>query len=109
MPLTLPSPIAAFFAAESRDGGAVAACFTDQGVVMDEGHTHVGHAAIAAWKTAASSQYDYTSTPVALASDADGRIVVTSHVIGNFPGSPVDLRYAFVLAGDKIARLEIAP
>jgi hypothetical protein len=33
--------------------------------------------------------------------------VVTAHVAGDFPGSPIDLRYAFVLAGDRIARLEI--
>jgi hypothetical protein len=34
-------------------------------------------------------------------------ITVTGHVSGNFPGSPVDLRYAFVLDGERIARLEI--
>jgi hypothetical protein len=33
---------------------------------------------------------------------------VTSHVVGDFPGSPVNLRYFFVLEGDKIASLEIA-
>jgi len=30
-------------------------------------------------------------------------------VTGDFPGSPVDLRYRFTVEGDKIARLEIAP
>jgi hypothetical protein len=33
---------------------------------------------------------------------------VTSHLVGDFPGSPVDLRYFFVLDGDKIASLEIS-
>ena len=28
-------------------------------------------------------------------------------VSGTFPGSPVDLRYVFTLAGDKVSRLEI--
>lgn len=36
-------------------------------------------------------------------------MIVTAHLTGNFPGSPVDLRYAFTLSGDKIARLEIVP
>jgi len=35
--------------------------------------------------------------------------VVTSRLTGNFPGSPVDLRYFFRLEGDKIASLEIVP
>jgi hypothetical protein len=29
-------------------------------------------------------------------------------VSGNFPGSPVELRYVFTLDGEKIARLEIS-
>jgi hypothetical protein len=30
-------------------------------------------------------------------------------VSGNFPGSPLDLRYVFVLERGKIASLEVAP
>jgi hypothetical protein len=36
-----------------------------------------------------------------------GHYVVTSRLTGNFPGSPVDLRYAFRLERGKIAFLEI--
>lgn len=36
-----------------------------------------------------------------------GRTIVTSHLVGDFPGSPIDLRYLFVLADTKIAQLEI--
>ena len=32
-----------------------------------------------------------------------------SRLTGNFPGSPVDLRFFFELDGDKIASLEIIP
>ena len=35
--LSLPEPIAAYFDADKRDGEAVARCFTNQGVVEDEG------------------------------------------------------------------------
>jgi hypothetical protein len=38
-----------------------------------------------------------------------GKTVVTSHLTGNFPGSPVDLRFFFALEGDKIRSLEIMP
>jgi hypothetical protein len=36
-------------------------------------------------------------------------VVVTSRLTGNFPGSPLNLRFFFGLDGDKIASLEIIP
>ena len=107
MPLDLPTPIAAYFAADKGDGAAVARCFAEQAVVRDEGHIYSGIAAIRQWKADTSAKYNYTSEPVAVGHE-DGKTVVTSHVVGDFPGSPVDLRYFFVLEGDKIASLEIA-
>ena len=104
----LPKPIAAYFTADCGDGLAVSQCFTENAVVKDEGHTHKGRAAIKKWKTDASAKYQYTSEPFAC-EEEDGKIVVTSHLVGNFPGSPVDLRYFFKLEGDKIASLEIIP
>jgi hypothetical protein len=106
--LNLPEPIAAYFDADKRDAEAVARCFTKQATVKDEGQTHPGLAAIKAWKTAASAKYSYTSTPIAM-EQTGGRFIVTSRLVGNFPGSPVYLRYAFELERGKIASLEIAP
>jgi hypothetical protein len=106
--LHLPKPVTAYFTADKGDGDAVSQCFTENAVVKDEGHTHKGRAAIKQWKTDASAKYEYTSEPLAC-EEKDGRIVVTSHLVGNFPGSPVHLRYFFKLAGDRIASLEIIP
>jgi len=106
--LSLPKPIAAYFAADRGDGEAVSQCFTDNAVVKDEGHTHRGRAAIKKWKTDTSAKYEYTSEPIAF-EEKEGKTVVTSHLVGNFPGSPVDLRYFFRLEGDKIASLEVVP
>ena len=108
MSLDLPEPIAAYFHADQRDGDAVARCFTKQAVVEDEGQTHCGLDAIRAWKIAASAKYAYTSVPFAVELK-DGRHTVTSRLTGNFPGSPIDLRYLFRLEHGKIARLEITP
>lgn len=102
----LPEPIAAYFAADQRDADAVARCFTNDGVVRDEAHTHAGRAAITAWKTAASAKYSYTTRPLRVEQE-DGRHIVTSRVTGNFPGSPAELRYVFQLERGKIASLEI--
>lgn len=106
--LTLPDPIAAYFAADRQNPEALARCFTAQATVKDEGHTHTGLAAIQAWKAAASTQYTYTTEPFAL-EQKDGLHVVSSHVAGTFPGSPIDLRYRFRLERGLIASLEIAP
>ena len=106
--LNLPKPVAAYFTADKGDGEAVSQCFTENAIVKDEGHTHKGRAAIKEWKTDASAKYEYTCEPIAC-EGKDGKTVVTSHLVGNFPGSPVDLRFFFKLEGDKIASLEIIP
>lgn len=108
MPPSLPQPIADYFAADVRDGAAVARCFTPDAVVIDEKQTHRGREAIARWKTEASAKYQYVSEPIAIETQPD-KIIVTARLTGNFPGSPVDLRYAFTLSGDGIARLEVVP
>jgi hypothetical protein len=104
----LPKPIAAYFDADKLDGEAVSQCFTGNAVVKDEGHTYNGKAAIKIWKTDASAKYEYTSEPFAC-KQKSGKTVVTSRLTGNFPGSPVDLRYFFKLEGEKLASLEILP
>lgn len=106
--LNLPEPIAAYFQADNQDGGAVTHCFTQDARVRDEGQTHEGHAAIEAWKAGASSRFSYTTTPIKLEKMDRGYLVI-GHVVGDFPGSPVDLRYRFTLERGKIASLEITP
>jgi SnoaL-like domain len=108
MSLNLPTPIAAYFAAETSDGEAVARCFIENATVKDEGHTYSGLAAIKRWKAETSSKYTYTSEPIA-SEERDGKTVVTSRLTGTFPGSPVELRFFFKLDGDRIASLEIIP
>ena len=108
MTLELPKPIAAYFTADKADGEAVSQCFIEDAVVKDEGHTHHGRAAIKQWKADASAKYQYTCEPSACEQRGE-KTVVTCRLTGNFPGSPVDLRFFFELEGDKIASLEIKP
>ena len=108
MTLDLPKPIAAYFTADKGDSEAVAECFTKNAVVKDEGHAYQGRAAIKQWKAEASAKYQYTCEPFAC-EQKDGKFVVTSKLTGNFPGSPLDLRFFFGLEGDRIVSLEIIP
>jgi hypothetical protein len=104
--LTLPEPIAAYFAADTQGPDEVARCFTPQGVVKDDGQTHIGRDAIKAWKAKSSALYSYTNTPFALEL-ADGVHHVRSHTVGDFAGSPLDFSLRFVLERGLIKSLEI--
>ena len=108
MTLKLPKPVAAYFTADKAGSEAVSECFMGDAVVKDEGHTYNGRAAIKKWKEEASAKYEYTSELLAC-EQKDGKIVVTCRLAGNFPGSPVNLRFLFELECDKIASLEIIP
>ena len=108
MSLNLPKAIADYFSADKEDSESLAQCFTPDAVVTDERRSYNGRAAIRQWKADSTTKYTYTSVPLTM-ERTGGRTVVTSRVTGNFPGSPVDLRYFFELDGDKIAALEIAP
>jgi uncharacterized protein (TIGR02246 family) len=105
----LPKPIAAYIAASNaHDADACAACFADDAVVRDEGREMRGVAAIRGWMDAAIAKYHHTVEVVTTA-ETDGDTIVRCRLSGNFPGSPVDLRHAFVVVGEKITRLEIVP
>ncbi len=109
MTIKLPNAIADYFSADKKaNAKAVSECFTPDATVFDEGNTYAGRDAIRQWIANAYTQYTYKIEPFDI-SEKDGRTVVSSHLVGDFPGSPVDLRYFFVLKGDRIAELEIIP
>lgn len=103
--LTLPEPIAAYFAAEHKPE-ALAHCFTAHAVIKDDGHTYTGINAIKAFMAEVSARYSATSVPFAIERE-DGFQRVRATVTGNFPGSPIVLSYRFRLERGLIASLEI--
>jgi SnoaL-like domain len=107
MPVDLPTPIALYIAAENRgDTEALAECFIEDAVVRDEDQTIEGLRAIKHWKAETAKKYQHTIEPLACA-EQDGKMIVTNRLTGNFPGSPIELEFVFMLDGDKIATLEI--
>jgi len=104
--LTLPEPIAAYFAAE-HNPEALARCFTPKAVMKDDGHTYTGVEAIKAFMAESSAKYSATTLPFALDRE-DGLQIVQAKVTGNFPGSPINLSYRFRLERGLIASLEIS-
>lgn len=109
MSIKLPEPIAAYFAAtNSHNIDAMLALFAETAIVKDEGQDRRGLASIREWMEESIKKYRFTVEVTGI-SEADGNPVVTGRVSGTFPGSPVDLRHFFTLAGKKITRLEIIP
>jgi hypothetical protein len=107
MPITMPTAVASYFAAERRqDPDAIARCFTGDGVVQDEGGRFEGPAAIRQWNAEARERYHHTVEPRS-AVERDGRIVVPATVSGDFPNSPLNLEHIFRLQGDQISSLDI--
>src|SRR5262245_23989311 len=106
-PVNLPSSIAAYFEADTGDAARVAQCFTERAVVIDERREHRGRAAIARWKAEATAKYHYTSEPIEIETTGQ-EVTVIARLVGDFPGSPVELRHHFTLEGNRIARLEIS-
>ena len=107
MSVELPKPIAAYFAAtNTHDVDAMLVPFAEAATVRNEGQQRGGLAAIRDWMEGTIRKYGFTVAVIGVA-DEDGKTVVTASVSGNFPGSPVDLRFCFMLEGEKIASLEI--
>src|SRR6266404_3364091 len=107
MSVDLPKPIAIYIAAENRgDTEALAQCFADDAVVRDEGQTIEGLTAIKRWKAETRKKYQHTMEPLASV-QKDDKTIVTNRLTGNFPGSPIELQFVFMLDRDKIVSLEI--
>lgn len=107
MTIELPGPIAGYFAAQgSGDYDAVSQCFAAAATVHDEGCEIIGPDAIKVWMAEAKRKYRHHSVPTAVTHRED-TIVVSAHVSGEFPGSPVTLDHAFRVANGKIVSLKI--
>lgn len=103
----LPGIILNYIAA-ANDGriDEAAACFAQDALVHDENNDHQGISAIRKW-IADTTQSSQPKNEV-LSAEVDGEIhKVISEISGDFPGSPVELEFHFVIAGGKISSLSI--
>jgi SnoaL-like domain len=106
MSMKLPEPLAAYFAGhDNHDVDAMIGPFAEGAIVKDEGHERRGLPAIRKWMEEAAAKPSVIA--VTNAAETDAKTTVTGRVSGNFPGSPVDLRFIFTLDQGKITRLEI--
>src|SRR5258706_330797 len=104
---TLSPTIAEYFrASDAREYGSLTALFRNDASVEDEGRTHTGIDAIRKWAENTQAEYSFVLEPLS-SREEEGTTVVICRVSGDFPGSPIDLRFTFTLRGDRIASLTI--
>ncbi|MDQ1727537.1 MAG: hypothetical protein QOK14_1582 [Frankiaceae bacterium] len=104
----IPPAVSAWLAAHAmHDVDAEIAQFTDAVVVVDDGREYRGKDAARGWSANLSRDLEHTAT-ILRTDDQGDAVVATARVEGNFPGSPVVLRYQFLLTGGLISALTIA-
>src|ERR1700687_536404 len=107
MSTKLSEPLATYFAGHNNhDVDAMIGTFAESATVKDEGQERRGLPAIRKWMEEANAKYS-VSVASSNAAEPTADTTVTGRVSGNFPGSPVELRFIFTLDQGKIARLEI--
>ena len=109
MNINVPGPVATYLAAEKgKDTEMLGQCFREDAVVRDEGREHRGVAAIKAWHREVNAKFRYVVESLE-ASVGGPAVVVRARVTGDFPGSPIEPRFTFVISDDRIVSLEVAP
>jgi ketosteroid isomerase-like protein len=107
MSALLPEVLSTYFHAASAGRiDQACACFASDAVVHDEGRDHFGASAIRGWIEETTLKYQ-PRMEVTRIEESDERILATAIVSGSFPGSPVELRFAFTLRNGKICNLAI--
>ncbi|ADG10851.1 nuclear transport factor 2 family protein [Caulobacter segnis] len=107
MPLDLPSPIAAYVAANARlDIAAMLQPFAADAVLRDNGAVFRGRAEIKGLFEEAVVPVKAIFTPDTVRRE-DDQVVVEGPAHGDFKGSPIRFTYRFTLEDDAIKALEI--
>ena len=107
MDQSLPQSIGDYYAGKNaRDYARALSAFAPDAAVVDEERQHVGTDAIQRWMEQTAAEYSDQSEVLGSTTDGD-RTVVTAKVSGTFPGSPIELRYAFTLRDGLITSLAI--
>lgn len=85
------------------------ALFSDDATVVDEGETRRGTEEIRAWRAGPAVKYTYATEIQSAESPGSDRYLLRGRLTGDFPGGTAALRWDFLVSGDLISMLVIAP
>jgi hypothetical protein len=106
----LPEVITVFLRGnQSRDLDVALGSFSPDATVIDDGRTYSGLESIRSWMSNSTSEFTYTTEPVAAYFRGHDHYDVVQHLEGNFPGGSVDLHFRFTLREGYVLELLIEP
>jgi len=106
----LPHTVSQYQGTHDRgDVDAALATFTSTATVKDPGHEYHGLDQIRDWLAPGLDAVHLHADSHRRRRHQCQHVARDQPLEGDFPGGVVDLRYRFVLAGDLISELEIAP
>jgi hypothetical protein len=107
MSIKLPAPVSDYLVADAqKDLDKLSRCFTKDATVHDENQEYQGLEAIKSWKEQSTAKYQYVVETLRTAV-TEKNVRLHARLTGDFPGSPAEVDYTFVLANGKIASLDI--
>lgn len=103
----IPEVVSAYFDADqANDVDALNQIFSDSAIVEDENSLYTGIVEIRTWWLAMKEKYQYFLELIEV-SNTDHISTVLTQVNGNFPNSPVKLKFQFTLENGKVVKLRI--
>lgn len=103
----IPEVVSAYFDADqANDVDALNQIFSDSAIIEDENSLYRGIAEIRTWWLAMKEKYQYFLELIEV-SNTDHISTVLTQVSGNFPNSPVKLKFQFTLENGKVVKLRI--
>jgi hypothetical protein len=105
--MNLPKVITDLINAQnSFDSIAYANCFSENAQVFDEGKTHNGKLDIQNWIEESNQKYRSVMKPLEYTENGTSSIL-SAECSGTFDGSPIILKFHFVIAAGKIQNLKV--
>lgn len=105
--MNLPKVVADLVKAQDNfDSVAYANCFSETGVMYDEGKTHTGRTEIQHWIEQGNEKYKTVMKPLEYA-ETDSTGVLSTEISGTFPGSPIVLKFNFEIIDGLIQSLKV--
>jgi hypothetical protein len=93
-------------AQDNYDSVAYANCFSENGIMVDEGNTHAGRIEIRQLIEEANEKYKSVMKP--LEYTENGKLsVLSAEVSGSFEGSPIILKFHFDIVDGQIQYLKV--
>ena len=105
--MNLPKVVSDFVHAQNNfDSEASANCFSETGIMLEEGKPYEGKVEIQSLLEETNEKYQSIMKPLEYIEDGTTS-VLSAEVSGNFPGSPAVLQFHFTLKNNLIDYLKV--